>query len=130
MPEYHFICEKCSDISVEYWPIAEYDEQIKKAKCQNCSSKKTRAYEYDTVNTFVVAGLSDCKTIGQYAEKQTKKYGKEKCEDMRRKFVEYKENKEGGMEKLPDGMSRIKSSSDLNNQPKSNRKSKKKKKGS
>jgi hypothetical protein len=76
----------------------------------------------------VVAGLSDCKTLGQYAEKQTKKYGKEKCADMREKFVEYKKNKQGGMKDLPVGMSRITNASDLDSQPRNKKKKKKKEK--
>ena len=48
--------------------------------------------------------LSECKTIGHYAEKQSAKYSKQQIEDMQESF---KTKKTSGMEQLPEGMSRI-----------------------
>lgn len=52
----------------------------------------------------VTLSLSEVKTVGHYADKQTKKYGKWKCEDMRRDF-KTKKIEEG--RELPAGMSRM-----------------------
>lgn len=48
--------------------------------------------------------LSECKTIGHYAEKQSAKYSKQQIEDIQESF---KTKKTSGMEQLPEGMSRI-----------------------
>ena len=56
-------------------------------------------------------GLSECKTLGHYADKQSKIYGKEKCQKMSEDFVT---KKDGGMDDLPTGMSRINDHSETN----------------
>ena len=48
--------------------------------------------------------LSEVKTLGHYADKQTKKYGKTKCEDM---IGEFKTKKTQGGGELPEGMRRL-----------------------
>ena len=48
--------------------------------------------------------VSEAKTLGHYADKQSKKYGKWKCEDMKRDF---KTKKVQGGAELPEGMSRM-----------------------
>ena len=76
--------------------------------CPSCKERKAvfRDFEEDasTVHASVVLSLSEVKTLGHYADKQTKKYGKEKCEEMAREFKTKKV--EGGGE-LPTGMSRM-----------------------
>lgn len=52
----------------------------------------------------VTLSLSEVKTLGHYADKQTKQYGKWKCEDMANDFKTKKV--ESGRE-LPAGMSRM-----------------------
>jgi len=85
--------------------MSEYELQSKKVKCSKCGSNKvTRDLSGDNITGFASLSLSDCKTIGQYAEKQTALYGKQKVEDMRHGF---KTEKQGGMSELPTGMSRV-----------------------
>ena len=64
-----------------------------------------RDFEADNIGGFVSISLSDCKTIGQYADKQSEKYTKSQREDM---IEGFKTKKAGGMKSLPKGMSRMK----------------------
>ncbi len=109
MPEYTFICEKCSTTTSLVCMISEYSNNSKKIKCNSCGGAVYRDFSTDNIGGFVSVGLSDCKTIGQYAEKQTAKYGRQKVEDM---MKQAKTKKTGGMNKLPKGMTRIEQSND------------------
>ena len=109
MPEYTFICEKCSSTTSLVCMISEYNNNSKKIKCSSCGGAVYRDFSIDNIGGFVSVGLSDCKTIGQYAEKQTAKYGKQKVEHM---MQQSKTKKTGGMDKLPKGMTRIEQSND------------------
>ena len=104
MPEYTFICEKCSDNMSLICTISEYLDKSKTIKCESCGGILYRDFFGDNVNAFVSVGLSDCKTIGQYAEKQTAKYSKAELQDIKEDF---KTKKTGGMQQLPKGMSRM-----------------------
>lgn len=82
MPEYHFRCQKCDTVSVEYWLISEYDDKIKKNKCHHCKSKKVnREYLLDNIHGTV----KEIKTIGQLAEANTKKLGRYGLEEKMQK---------------------------------------------
>ena len=107
MPDYTFECEKCSEQIVLFFTMSEYEKKSKKRKCQSCNGKLVRNFLADNVRGIVSPSLSDCKTIGQYADKQTAKYSKRQVEDMVENF---KTKKTGGMKKMPQGMSRIKPS--------------------
>lgn len=101
MPEYTFKCEHCDQKTVKFFTISEYTNKV---RCDFCKSYTTvRDYASDTVYGSYIPSLSECKTLSQYAEKQSKIYGKEKCEKMRESF---KTKKTGGMKELPPGMSR------------------------
>ena len=63
-----------------------------------------RDFEADNIGGFVSISLSDCKTIGHYADKQTSRYTKTQLEDMKESF---KTKKTGGMTELPEGMTRM-----------------------
>ena len=104
MPEYTFICEKCSTTTSMVCMISEYSNKSKKIKCSSCGGIVYRDFSEDNIDTFVSVGLSDCKTIGQYAEKQSAKYTKTQLEDMRQGF---KTKKTQGGNPLPQGMSRM-----------------------
>ena len=68
MPRYNFECEKCGEHTEFSWMLADYDQQIKKAKCCHCKSKKIhRDYQMDDIHCKV----KDVKTIGQLAEENT-----------------------------------------------------------
>jgi len=109
MPEYSFECEKCGNNFSEIFSISEYDERIKKVKCSSCKSKKVyRDFAADSVSSNYVYGLSECKTVQQYAEKQTKLYGKEKTQKMIESFKTKSVENE-----LPSGMTRVKTAKDL-----------------
>jgi len=93
MPRYSFCCEACSDKFIKSWMIKEYDIEIKKNSCPSCGSNKVfRDYEEDNM----VVSYHDVKTIGQLAEKNTKKMGKYELENrMRDDNMElHKQNKE------------------------------------
>jgi hypothetical protein len=101
MPEYTFNCEDCNQKTIKFFTISEYNTNV---RCDFCKSHKTtRDYSSDNFYSSYIPSLSECKTIGQYAEKQSKIYGKEKCEKMRESF---KTQKTGGIKNLPDGMTR------------------------
>tara|TARA_R100000306_G_C4348447_1_gene128857 strand:+ start:371 stop:715 length:345 start_codon:yes stop_codon:yes gene_type:complete len=105
MPEYTFKCRKCSHKTSLFCSFTEYDAKKIKVKCSSCKSKKVdRDFETDNIGGFVSIPLSDCKTIGEYADKQSSKYTRTQREDM---IEQFKTKKSGGMKKLPTGMSRI-----------------------
>ncbi len=97
--------------------FSEYDKYSNKKseiRCDNCNSKDlVRDYNEDLVHFSVHPSLSECKTLQHYAEKQSKKYGKEKCQKMSEDFTSYKKNKVGGIKNLPQGMTRIKKAQDF-----------------
>jgi len=104
MPEYSFSCEKCDHNFSEIWSMPEYDCKVKKVKCPSCKSK--RVYRDFATDNFVpnyVKGLHEAATLGEYADKQVKKLGKAKVEQMRRDQKTKKRNDLEG--KLPEGMS-------------------------
>ena len=106
MPEYTFRCRKCSEATSLFCSISEYDTKKSKVKCSSCKSKKMeRDFETDNIGGFVSVSLSVCKTIGQYADKQSEKYSRSQKEDM---IENFKTKKTGGMKTLPKGMSRMK----------------------
>jgi len=104
MPEYTFECEKCSEKITLICSMSEYDIECQKLSCQSCNGSVERDYTADNVRGSVSLSLSDCKTIGQYADKQTSKYSQRQVEDIVENF---KTKKTGGMNELPTGMSRI-----------------------
>ena len=104
MPDYTFECEKCSNQIVLFFTMSEYDKQHKTVKCPSCKGSLIRNFLADNVRGIVSSSLSDCKTIGQYAEKQTAKHSKQQVEDITENF---KTKKTGGMKKLPQGMTRM-----------------------
>ena len=53
-----------------------------------------RDFETDNIGGFVSISLSDCKTIGQYADKQSEKYSRSQREGM---IADFKTKKSGGM---------------------------------
>jgi len=105
MPDYTFECEKCSKQTMLFFTMSEYDKQHKKVKCPSCQGPLIRNFLADNVKGFVASSLTDCKTIGQYAEKQTAKYSKQQTEDI---IENFKTKKTGGMKQLPKGMTRMK----------------------
>ena len=107
MPEYTFKCEKCSEKITLICGMSEYDIESQKLICQSCNGSVERDYTEDNVRGSVSLSLSDCKTIGQYADKQTSKYSQRQVEDIVENF---KTKKTGGMKELPTGMSRIRPS--------------------
>lgn len=111
MPEYPLACDKCDHQWEDFWKVSEFDEKLKKAKCPECKSKKVyRDFNADNTYMGYTYSLNDCKTIGQYAEKQRKKYGEEKSQLMEESFVTQKTLPDND---LGDGMKRIRDVSDM-----------------
>jgi len=104
MPNYTFQCDQCSEYTLLFFAMGDYDNRPKKIKCSECGGILCRNIAADNIQGFVSSSLSDCKTIGQYAEKQTAKYSKQQAEDIVENF---KTKKTGGMKQLPKGMSRM-----------------------
>ena len=109
MPEYTFICESCSNHTSLVCMISEYADKLKTIKCESCGGVLYRDFSEDNIDAFVSVGLSDCKTIGQYADKQTAKYSKTQLAEMKEDF---KTKKTEGGSPLPQGMSRIEKSNE------------------
>jgi hypothetical protein len=77
---------------------------MSKVKCPECKSKRVyRDFAEDNIVSNYVKGLHEATTLGEYADKQTKKLGKGKVEQMRRDQKTKKQNNLEG--KLKDGMS-------------------------
>lgn len=108
MPEYSYKCEACNEAWSVFCKISSYKE---KRSCPSCKKVKpvNRDYGEDDVYGAYAYSLSETKTIGHYADKQTKKYGTNKTEDM---IQSQKTKKTQGGGELPAGMSRINSSED------------------
>ena len=103
MPEYSFYCEACSN---KWSLVSSMEDYTPKQKCPECKKKKSvfRDFSEDKVYSAVALSLSEVKTLGHYADKQTKQYGKWKCEDL---AADFKTKKDEPTESLPDGMSRM-----------------------
>tara|TARA_B100000029_G_scaffold274890_1_gene269692 strand:+ start:916 stop:1299 length:384 start_codon:yes stop_codon:yes gene_type:complete len=124
MPEYTYECEACEVYFSKVFNREEYDKKGSKVRCPECNKAKKvcRSYVDDNIQTNVAFTLSECKTLGHYAEKQTAKYGKYEVEDMRAGF---KTKKSEPMKELPEGMSRMekpKDSTSWTREPKKRRK--------
>ena len=104
MPEYSYMCDSCQHKWSVYCSIKEYKEKVPCPECANVESVY-RDYEEDNVYGAYSYSVSEAKTIGHYADKQSKKYGKAKVEDMIR---DQKTKKTQGGGDLPTGMSRMK----------------------
>jgi len=108
VPDYTFQCKNCSEHSILFFTMAEYDNKPNKIKCPLCNKGFLyRNIAADNIGGYVASSLSDCKTIGQYAEKQTAKYSTQQVQDIVENF---KTKKTGGMKTLPKGMSRMEKS--------------------
>ena len=104
MPEYSYICEKCDHRWSIFCHRSEYKDKI---KCTSCNKKKSvyRNFEEDEVYGAYNYSLSEAKTIGHYADKQSKKLGKNRVEDMIREQKTKKVDTLSG--KLGDGMKKM-----------------------
>ena len=106
MPEYTYECEACEVFFSEVFTREEYDTKGSKVRCPECNKAKKvcRSYVDHNIQTNVAFTVSECKTLGHYAEKQTAKYGKYEVEDMRANF---KTKQVEPAKELPEGMSRM-----------------------
>ena len=88
MPEYTYECEACEVYFSKVFSREEYDKKGGKVRCPECNKAKKvcRSYVDDNVQTNVAFALSECKTLGHYAEKQSAKYGKYQVEDMKDEY--------------------------------------------
>lgn len=77
MPTYEFKCKKCEHEFEKFYSFKEYDQGIQ-CSCPNCDSKKIER-RYDNPPIGFVKGNEN--TIGQLAEKNSKKIGKNKIKE-------------------------------------------------
>ena len=119
MPEYSFLCERCDCMFSKKFSFAEYETEIKKVKCIQCHSKSKvfRNYDKDNVVVNYIKGLHECATLGEYADKQTKKMSSDHIDEKMADF-KTKKNPDSGMRELPQGMSRAKEDGSLINKKK------------
>ena len=104
MPEYSYACDGCD----HKWSIFCHRSEYKdKKKCPCCNKIKPvhRDYGEDNIYGGYSYSLSEAKTLGHYADKQSKKFGKNKVEDMMRE--QKTKTKDTLSEKLSDGMQKI-----------------------
>ena len=82
MPIYSLYCDDClQEIEIEC-KISEYDSRMKQIICPSCSSRKVyRNYESDNIYSTI----KEVKTLGQLAEKNTKKMGGKLKEEQEKK---------------------------------------------
>jgi hypothetical protein len=93
MPEYSFRCSKCSHSFSHIWSISSYDNNLKNTNCEKCGASEIfRNYQEDNI----VVSYHEATTIGQLAEKNTKKMGKYELENrMQNDNMDlHKQNKE------------------------------------
>ena len=110
MPEYSYVCDKCSLHMEVVCSIREYDKMQKNLHCEGCGSKSlSRDYHNDlsSLNTAVKKADSELKTIGDLAKRNSDKFSDDQKVHLNKKHNDYKED---GAERkpLPSGMSRIK----------------------
>ena len=103
MPEYSYMCEDCNGKWTVFRHMSEYKP---KETCPACGKIENvyRDFEDDNIYGGYSYSVSETKTLGHYADKLTKKYGRWKCEDMQKDF---KTKKTQGGGELPQGMSRM-----------------------
>ena len=124
MPEYSYLCDDCEHGWSVISPLLKYKPKL---TCPVCKEVKAvhRDFSEDNVYGGYSYSASETKTLGHYADKQSKVYGKWKCEDMQ---MEFKTKKTQGGAKLPDGMSRMEKPKDgvkwTKDQPKNKRRKK------
>ena len=104
MPEYSYICEECDHSWSIFCHRSKYKDRI---NCPYCKKKEAayRNFQEDEVYGAYSYSLSEAKTIGHYADKQSKKLGKNKVEDMIRDQKTKKEDRLS--EKLKKGMKKM-----------------------
>lgn len=125
MPEYSYACDHCG----HKWSIfCHRSEYTDRKKCPSCKKIKPvhRDYEEDGVYAAYSYSLSEARTIGHYADKQSKKLGKNKVEDI----IRNQETKrvDNLSEKLPEGMSKMEKPKDPPKWTKNPKKKKRRKK--
>ena len=104
MPEYSFKCEKCDESFSDFFSLKDYDALIKKVKCPACKSKKIyRDFLGDNVVPNYIKGVHEATTLGELADKRSKKLGRRTVEGIKQ---DQKTKKKNTLEeKLPEGMS-------------------------
>ena len=104
MPEYSYICDECECSWSIFCHRSKYKDKI---KCPSCKKSKMvhRNFQEDEFYAAYNYSLSEAKTIGHYADKQSKKLGRNKVEDMVREQKTKKVDALSG--KLSDGMQKM-----------------------
>lgn len=104
MPEYSYACDNCEHKWSILCPRSEYKD---KRKCPSCKKIKTvhRNFQEDDFYNSIKLSLTEVKTIGHYADKQSKKLGKNKVEDIIRE--QKTKTKDTLSERLNENMSKM-----------------------
>tara|TARA_R110002020_G_scaffold37499_3_gene113255 strand:+ start:5897 stop:6220 length:324 start_codon:yes stop_codon:yes gene_type:complete len=89
--------------------MSQYTKKKKSANCPECKKKGVRDMSFDNIQGSVSFSLSECKTIGHYAEKQTEQYSKDQVDEILRN---QKTKRVSSHEELPKGMERMGKPSD------------------
>lgn len=80
MPTYSYKCTKCKKSHDEFMLFKDFDENKDKIKCPKCGSLSKQTFD-----TAPLGFVKETKTLGQIAEKNAKKLGKSKLEEIEAK---------------------------------------------
>lgn len=84
MPEYSFRCDKCDETFSNFFHVKDYDSELKKSKCPSCKSNKIhRDFLADNITPNYIKGVHEATTLGELADKRSKKLGRRTCEGMK-----------------------------------------------
>jgi len=125
MPEYSYACDNCEHRWSIFCDRSKYKDR---RKCPSCKKIKTvhRDFEEDDFYSSIKLSLTEVKTLGHYADKQSKKLGKNKVEEMIRN--QKTKTRDTLSEKLNENMSKMDRPKDPPKWTKNTSKKKKRKK--
>lgn len=105
MPEYSYLCEKCSNTFSLVFSIRDY---IEHPKCDDCGSKCIRNYSEDLIslNMSIRKSDSELKTVGDLAQRNSERMSEDQKAHLYKKHNDYKETP--SQKELPKGMTRVK----------------------
>lgn len=77
MPTYSYKCSKCKKKHDEFMLFADFDKNKDNVKCPKCGSASKQTFD-----VAPIAFVKEVKSLGQLADKNNKKLGKTKLEEI------------------------------------------------
>jgi DNA-directed RNA polymerase subunit RPC12/RpoP len=105
MPEYTYFCSHCK---INFSIVSSIKKYKDKIQCNVCGTICDRSYNIDlpTIHGGVKLGVSEIKTLGHLAQRNTETMSQDQKDELYRKHNSYKEN--APEKPLPKGMTRLK----------------------